>query len=218
MGGWSGGKPSCSGLSNLKELLQNTRDEYQKFNPNFKQWPCPFCIIKSKTLIQCRIHIFKDHAGSSGIIPGADKNGFFSNFKTPKQTTKITTNCTNNVNINDNRINNLRPKLVRKCKEKEMSNINHDTPKDLTEFLNLVDDSNTANSFQSEEINHISQDTKRKEKRVKKSIDETCNSDAIFSCEHCPNDQRRSFKSLKGLKIHITKSHQDIISNNRGNY
>lgn len=117
MGDTSGGKPSSSGLTDMKELLQKTRTEYQTFHPKSKQWPCPFCIIKSNTLIQCRIHIFKDHAGLSWIIPRTDKHGFFPELKTKMSKLSLTNLTDSNLvsNTTDTSNNNLRPKLIRKC-------------------------------------------------------------------------------------------------------
>lgn len=61
MGLSSQGQQGSSGLNNLKELIQKLKKEYQNVTPNYKKWPCPFCIHHSKTLIQCRVHILRDH-------------------------------------------------------------------------------------------------------------------------------------------------------------
>lgn len=57
----SGGEPGCSGLQNMKELLDKTRQKYRIHYPNDTSWPCPFCLHKAKTLMQCKIHISGDH-------------------------------------------------------------------------------------------------------------------------------------------------------------
>lgn len=61
MGSNSGGNPGGSGMQNLKELLQKTREKYQTISPNDSRWPCPFCLHKAKTLVQCKVHLSKDH-------------------------------------------------------------------------------------------------------------------------------------------------------------
>lgn len=57
----SGGEPGGSGLQNLKELLVKTRDKYRAIHQNDSRWPCPFCLHKAKTLVQCKIHINQEH-------------------------------------------------------------------------------------------------------------------------------------------------------------
>lgn len=44
----------------MKELLQKTKEKFQT-HPEDKRWPCPFCLNKEKTRIQCNIHIKKDY-------------------------------------------------------------------------------------------------------------------------------------------------------------
>lgn len=54
-----------SRIKDLKDLLQETKEQYDLLNPrlnqNDKRWPCPFCLTKSKNLIECTIHIKNDH-------------------------------------------------------------------------------------------------------------------------------------------------------------
>ncbi len=61
MGNESGGEPGCSGLQDMKKLLEKTREKYQFLNPNRTAWPCSFCLHKAETLIQCKIHIKTEH-------------------------------------------------------------------------------------------------------------------------------------------------------------
>lgn len=61
MGISSKSKEGNSGLKDLKDLILRTKLEYQKITPEFDQWPCPFCFHHSKTLLQCRIHISREH-------------------------------------------------------------------------------------------------------------------------------------------------------------
>lgn len=61
MGDSSGGTPGPSGLRNLNNLLEKTKEKYQKLHPGDKRWPCPFCLIKANTLFQRKIHIRKEH-------------------------------------------------------------------------------------------------------------------------------------------------------------
>lgn len=35
--------------------------EFTLSHPDDSRWPCPFCIFIGKTLLQCRIHVKKDH-------------------------------------------------------------------------------------------------------------------------------------------------------------
>lgn len=62
MGDSSDGTPSGpSGLHDVKDLLQRTKNQYILIHPNDKRWPCPFCLYKGKTLFQCKLHIRTDH-------------------------------------------------------------------------------------------------------------------------------------------------------------
>lgn len=175
MGFSSDGIPCSSGVTNMKELLTKTKNEYQKFNPKNKQWLCPFCITKSKTLVQCRIHIYKDHRNISEF----DRFDFFSNLEST-----ITQICTN-VPLQDDHARRI---LDRKCKRKEC-------PKTIE---NRSESDNETNEISNSSIN-----------RQKSSNDSRNENDAIFSCEFCPVDNPRKFKSFRGLKIHISKSHPD---------
>lgn len=57
----SGGEVGGSGLQDLGKLLKKTREKYKTLHPNDPRWPCPFCLHKAKTLVQCKIHLNKDH-------------------------------------------------------------------------------------------------------------------------------------------------------------
>lgn len=50
-----------SGINNISNLIKLHKNQYEKSNPKDKRWPCPFCFNKSKTKIQCIIHIKKRH-------------------------------------------------------------------------------------------------------------------------------------------------------------
>lgn len=50
-----------SGITILRDLIIIQRKHYQETKPNDKRWPCPFCLLKSKTNLQCIIHIKKEH-------------------------------------------------------------------------------------------------------------------------------------------------------------
>lgn len=50
-----------SNIRNLTSIIQATKDKFNQLHINDKRWPCPFCIIISKTKIRCRIHIKRDH-------------------------------------------------------------------------------------------------------------------------------------------------------------
>lgn len=40
MGDSSGGEQNCSGITDLKILIENIKDQYKKSNPNDDRWPC----------------------------------------------------------------------------------------------------------------------------------------------------------------------------------
>lgn len=61
MGDSSGGTPGPSGLNDLRDLLQRTKDRYEMIHSNKKLWPCPFCLHKAKSLFQCQMHVRSDH-------------------------------------------------------------------------------------------------------------------------------------------------------------
>lgn len=71
MGDSSGGTPGLSGINDLKDLLEKTKAKYVSLHPNDNRWPCPFCLSKEKTLIQCKIHIKRDH---TNLMNTADRN------------------------------------------------------------------------------------------------------------------------------------------------
>lgn len=60
--GDSSGSKGCSNIKNLKTLLAETKKKFNELHPDDKRWPCPFCLSKNRTLIQCRIHIMNEHA------------------------------------------------------------------------------------------------------------------------------------------------------------
>lgn len=50
-----------SNIRNLKTLIKEAKCKFNDMNVNDNRWPCPFCFSKSKTEIQCRIHIKNEH-------------------------------------------------------------------------------------------------------------------------------------------------------------
>ena len=61
MGNESDGEPGGSGLQDLRLLLKKTREKYKTLFPDDARWPCPFCLHKAKTLVQCSIHVKQEH-------------------------------------------------------------------------------------------------------------------------------------------------------------
>lgn len=57
----SDGKQRGSRLNNLKEIIKTVKNDYDSFIPNYKKWPCPFCINHSKTELQYRMHIRRNY-------------------------------------------------------------------------------------------------------------------------------------------------------------
>lgn len=55
----SQGTAGPSGINNLKVLIENVKKKYEKVFTNDGRWPCPFCLMKSKSYFQCRVHIKK---------------------------------------------------------------------------------------------------------------------------------------------------------------
>lgn len=82
MGDSSGGQPSSSGITNLRLSIDATKEQYNKLNPKDERWPCPFCIVKSNTKVQCNIHIATYHPTISKSV----KKGFiFTILRSNKQ-------------------------------------------------------------------------------------------------------------------------------------
>lgn len=44
MGDSSGGTQGPSGIQNMKEFLEKTKEKYNSLFPKDKRWPCPFCL------------------------------------------------------------------------------------------------------------------------------------------------------------------------------
>lgn len=65
MGDAYGRMEGCSGINNLKDLIEQVKNEYTILFPDMKKWPCPFCYTKSKDKLQCRIHIAREHPSIS---------------------------------------------------------------------------------------------------------------------------------------------------------
>lgn len=101
----SGGQPSCPDITNLKNLIKKVKEQYKISNPNDDRWLCPFCFSILKTLVQCNIHINKDHQN----ITKNHKKDFFSKFYTETKS-KIQENSKS-----------AREKLSRKCKDTNIS-------------------------------------------------------------------------------------------------
>lgn len=74
MGSTSGGSPGPSGTTDMKGLLEKTREKFLQSNPRDRHWPCPFCLHKAKTVFQCLVHVKKEHRN----ITSLDKNGIFN--------------------------------------------------------------------------------------------------------------------------------------------
>lgn len=105
-----GGTPGPTRIKTMTGVLQKTKNEYNSIHPNDKRWPCPFCLNKERTLIQCKVHIRKDHPNL----------------------------------INEQEMSSEYEKFV------EMNSIpskesNSATPKDLRDFLNLLNETNSKN-------------------------------------------------------------------------
>lgn len=148
MGDSSGGEPSHQRITELKVLIEKTKEQYQKSNPNDDRWPCPFCFVISKTKIQCNIHITKDHSH----ILKSNKNGFFPN--------SYVENRRSQTEYKDREENSEKPKrqkLERKCKNRYNSRPSEteNTPDELTKFLKIVEEEYT-------DINELSNNLERK--------------------------------------------------------
>lgn len=57
----SGGGDS-SDINDLRGLIHKLRNEFSLLNPEDSRWPCPFCFHKSKTVVQCHIHVSREHS------------------------------------------------------------------------------------------------------------------------------------------------------------
>lgn len=224
MGISSQGSEGCSGLNNLKDLIEKTKIEYQRIIPNFNKWPCPFCFTHSKTIIQCRTHILRDHPANCT----SDKN-FLNDFKT------IYNQVENSISVNKNSVDGKQAKSNLHCTNcdfvgknekglkihwnkkhssesytKNESNDNQstileetpqeNTPKDLNEFLNLIDeDQQTGGLNGSERVLQI-------ECTSDKSTDQ---SHYRAKCPFCDEDSTKTYQMPNGLKIHCRRMHKD---------
>lgn len=123
MGDSSGGDAGPSGIKNLKELLQKSKKEYKESNPTDKRWPCPFCPIKEKTLIRCKIHVKNEHP----TIYNANEEEFSQFYEQTTQDSSINIdlneflklvsedNLTENVSRNDCTVNFDEDDNLKKC-------------------------------------------------------------------------------------------------------
>lgn len=75
MGRPPGGEQGTSGISNIKDLIEKSKERFNELYPDDIRWPCPFCILKSNSKIQCYNHICRDHKNIA-----RNNKGFFSNF------------------------------------------------------------------------------------------------------------------------------------------
>lgn len=155
-------------------------------NPGDDLWPCPFCIVKSNTKIQCYIHLCRDHQD----VTKNDKD-FFPKFCTESNQESIV-NCSDHPTAGKP-IKKVREKLSRKCKNTNISSISktEKSENDLTAFLRLVEEdypqfNELAENFQSSQV------------------------DGTFFCNICPVKDRKPFLSERGLNIHKRKCHKDI--------
>lgn len=145
-----------SNIRNLKFLIDEAKSNFNKINVNDDRWPCPFCIIISKTKIQCRIHIKTDHP-----------NIYNANEVLFSQLTQ-----TDSENSND---------------QSKSENV----PTDLSQFLKLVSEETNSTDEASFKDSH-------REENLKK-------------CIHCPpNLSYKTYKGVRGLKIHHSIKHKDI--------
>lgn len=144
-------------IRNLKFVIEDTKNKFDRLNENDTRWPCPFCIVICPTKIKCRIHIKRDHPS----IYNANEEEFSQ---------------------------------VSQSAEENSSNISG--PRDLHEFLRLVEENENSMKFsQGSNENAENQDD---ESNLKK-------------CSHCPPKlSHKTYKGVRGLKIHHFKMHKDV--------
>lgn len=174
----SDGQPGGSGITDLRTLIQKTKEKYKRMFPNDPQWPCPFCIVKLKTKVECNVHISKDHAS----IIKHDREHFFSQFCS--DTIETDSNVCNRSEGNGPNSNaTSREQLPRKCKTSKHNATQDKTPNAFIEFLKAVETSYP-------EFNELSV---------------LSNNEYNFICEFCPTDKQKRFKSGRGLNIDIDR-------------
>ncbi len=139
MGDSSGGIPGPSGLSNLTDLLEKTKEKYQLFNLNDKRWPCPFCLSKQPSLFQCKIHIRHDHPS----MVRADKN-LLSQFLHEVSDEVIESTIDSNVSVKEN---------ITKYLDAITEAINNDTKKESVQ--DKTNGTFASNDFQENEDEEV---------------------------------------------------------------
>lgn len=153
MGDSSGGDQNCSGITDLKILIENIKDQYKKSNPNDDRWPFPFCFVISKTKVQCNIHIAKDHPN----MFKSNKKGFFSESYIEKSKNEYE-------GCEENSRKSTRQKLARKCKNNCTSHEPNTRETEFIKFLKIVEEeylefNNLSNNIQQENANNPIKET-----------------------------------------------------------
>lgn len=212
MGDSSGGDQNCSGITDLKILIENIKDQYKKSNPNDDRWPCPFCFVISKTKVQCNIHIAKDHPN----MFKSNKKGFFSESYIEKSKNEYE-------GCEENSRKSTRQKLARKCKNNCTS---HEPNTEETEFikiLKIVEEeylelNNLSNNIQQENANNPIKETESESRSYEFTVtknEDSQNEIRNGPCPHCPPDlTNKLYKLPNGLKIHCKKIHPNIEVSN----
>lgn len=132
----SGGQANIPIITDLKDLIDKTKERYKNTNPNDDRWPCPSCFVFTKTKIQLSIHISKEHQN----VKKSNKKGFCSHLYKDFELNRV--NDTSSGPRDDKENKKIRQRLSRKCKNdsrNEKSNM-ETTSNDLIEFLKIVEE------------------------------------------------------------------------------
>lgn len=174
--------------TDLKVLLNELKIRYKDTYPNDERWPCPFCLVLSKTKIQCNTHITKDH--SHMLKTGS----------TIKQTRPRFDRKCKKTSSQKSEAESTPDDLIEFLKIVE---------NDYSEFNEMAENVSKDKTKQKEMLGY---DTERYE-FTKRNENEHQTETLTGPCPYCPaKKSKKKYKLPHGLRIHCAKIHADKSS------
>lgn len=185
--------------TNLRDLIQLQRDRFKESMPNDKRWPCPFCLTKSKTNIQCIVHIKKDHPN----IFSAD-NKLLAEFTPSNQSES-------NVTLNQSETNQLSDHSKSKSNV-EWKKCTH-CPENVPEKFYAGDRGLKIHySKMHRDVNNVTVPSEDSHSKKEQSSSDSNNNDGMVECDFCPG---KFFKIPNGIKIHKSRCKGTIANDDK---
>lgn len=204
-----------SNSNDLGALIRKFRDEFLLANPNDTRWPCPFCFHKSATIVQCHIHVSKDHPNLYKVGTANHRNSLQSKAKI--STESYSQQPTDDLDeflrlIKNDRTRSTDTIVCKRCtnKVKECKGYNglkvHYSrvhKEFMSDSMTQRTNASTSSTFSNAEVpvneNHGQEDKN------------------LFCCR--VTTCSKSFASQNGLKIHMAKCHKESpIDCNESNF